>query len=96
MKRAYGNHYRAGTNQTAAYTVASAPITNAVGSQTYAVRLVSTTDCHITFAATPVATTGDPYLPANTPEIFTITPGQKVAAIRASADGTLHVTELTQ
>jgi hypothetical protein len=34
------------------------------------------------------------YLPANQVEYFLVTGGEKVAAIRASADGTLYVTEM--
>jgi hypothetical protein len=35
------------------------------------------------------------YLPADLPEYFTVTPGQKIAAIRAAADGSLFITELS-
>jgi len=34
------------------------------------------------------------YLPANQVEYFLVTGGEKVAAIRANADGTLYVTEM--
>ena len=81
-------------NQTAAYTATSAAITNAVGAGVSVVRLVATSACHIKVAVTPVATTSDMLLPANTVEYIAIAPGQKVAAIQNSAAGTLHVTEM--
>jgi len=84
------------TTQTAAFTASSAAITNAVGSQVNKVRLLATQNCHIAFGASPTATTSDFYLPSGVVEYFTIKPGQKVAAIRNSADGTLYVTEMTQ
>lgn len=81
-------------NQTASYTGTSAAITNAVGDGVNVVRLVATSACHIKVAVTPVATTSDMLLPANTVQYLAIAPGQKVAAIQNSAGGTLHVTEM--
>lgn len=80
-----------GTVQTVAVSSSSAATSNAVTSNV--VRLLSTTDCHVTFAESPTATTSMTRLVANVPEYFAITPGHKVAAIRSSADGTLYVTE---
>lgn len=88
-----GTVYRLGTTQTAAYTTASAAITNAFGNVTQVVRLSSTTGCHIKFAASPTATTSDAFLKGGEPEYFVVTPGQKVAAIRTATNGTLTVTE---
>lgn len=81
-------------NQTAAYTASSAAISNAVGDGVSVVRLVATSACHIKVAVTPVATSSDMLLPANTVQYIAIAPGQKVAAIQNSAGGTLHVTEM--
>jgi hypothetical protein len=87
---------RLGSVQNAAYTASSAVITNPVGSQTYKVRLVATTDCYVKIGdGSPTATMSDTYLPALSAEYFTITPGQKVAAVRVVADGTLNVTEVS-
>lgn len=91
------NHYRDSTNQAVSYD-ASVACTNPFGAQTRAVRLVATTLCHVVFGASPTATTSEALLPANTDRICTVSPGQKVAAIKASGGsaGVLTVTELTQ
>ena len=81
--------------QSAAYTGTAATITNAVGTETYIVRVVCTTDAFIKIDNSPTATTSDVFCPASTPEYFSITPGQKVSAVQSSASGTLYVTEIT-
>lgn len=94
---------RVSTTQTIAYTGSSAAITNAFGTQTYRVRLVSNSACHFAIGdGAQTATTDSPFLPANWPQEFTVTPGQRISAIRAATDGlvtatsgTLWVTELT-
>jgi len=88
--------YKFGTTQTIAVVTASVAVTNAVGAQTRVVRLKATTDLHIAFAVSPTATTSDPLLNAGETEYIDITPGQKIAAIRNSADGTLFITECTK
>jgi hypothetical protein len=87
-----------GTSQVLAVATASAAITNAFGAYTHDIRVVSGTNCWITFAASPTATAGagSIYLPAGVVEYFHVTPGQKLAAIRDSADGTLSVAEMTR
>jgi hypothetical protein len=85
---------RLGTHQSAAYTTTAGTITNAVGAQTYKVRIVCTTDAFVKVGDAPTATTSDPHFPANSVEYVTITPGQKVSAIRSAADGSVHVTEV--
>ena len=85
---------RLGTAQSVAYTGTAGTITNAVGTQTYKVRVVVTTAAFIKIDNAPTATTSDTYLPDDSPEYFTITPGQKVSAIQLSAGGTLYVTEI--
>ena len=84
-----------GTTQTVSVTSSSAANSSAFAAGTTVVRVVSTTDCHIIFAASPTATTSTAYLPANQVEYFKALAGQKVAAIRANADGTLYVTEMS-
>lgn len=85
---------RLSTAQNVAYTGTAGTIANAVGVQTYKVRVVSTTDCFIKIDNSPTATTSDSYLPGLSAEYFTITPGQKVSAIQVAAAGTLYVTEI--
>lgn len=74
----------------------SAATTNTIGGErTWAVvRLLSTTDCHVAFAASPTATTNNMLLKANMPEYFKMNSGDKVAAIQSSASGTLYVTHM--
>jgi hypothetical protein len=93
---------RLGVTQAVAYTGTSAQATNPFGAETWQVRVVANSACHVTIGdGDQAATTGDPFVPANIPEYFTVTPGQKIAAIRAATDGlitatsgTLWVTEL--
>ena len=86
---------RLGTHQSVAFTGTAGTITNVVGTQTYKVRVMVTTDAFIKVdnTANLPATSSDVYMPALAAEYFTITPGQKVSAIQVSAGGTLHVTE---
>ncbi len=59
------------------------------------IRIASTTDCYIAIGENPVATVADVFVPGGVPEYFTVRAGiDKVAAIRAVADGTLSVTEM--
>lgn len=81
------------THQSVAYTGTAGTISTAVGSQTYKVRVLVTTDAYIKIDDSPTATSSDVYLPALEPEYFAITPGMKVSAIQVSSGGTLHVTE---
>ncbi len=81
------------------------PITNAFGAQTYWIRVVANSACHIRVynaADSATAATSDPFLPANWVETIKVTPGQKISAIKAATNGlvtatagTLSVTELT-
>ena len=83
-----------GTTQTISVASSSAATSSAFATGTTVVRVVSTTDCHIIFAASPPATTSTAYLPANQVEYLKATAGEKIAAIRANADGTLFITEM--
>ena len=87
---------RHGTTQTISVASSSTAISNAFAAGNEYVRIVSTTNCHITFAGSPTATTSLPYLPAGEIEIIKVSPGEKIAAIRNSADGTLFCTELSE
>lgn len=71
----------------------------AFGARTFEIRVVSTTNCHINIGDNPTAAATDNngiYLPAGVVEYFHVNPGQKVAVIRDSADGTMSVAEMTR
>lgn len=86
---------RLGTHQSVAYTGTAGTIANAIGSGVQKVRVVVTSAAYIKIAKTsPTATTSDVYMPADSPEYFTVNPGQKVSAIQVTSGGTLHVTEI--
>ena len=86
---------RLGAAQDVAIGAASAA-SAAFGAQTYQVRVAATSACRIRIGdGTPTALATDSYLPADRPEYFTCTPGQKVAAILGTGTGTLNVTELS-
>lgn len=87
-----------GTSQNIAVAAASAAVTNPFGANTFDVRVVSTVDCWVTVGASPTASAaaGSYYLPAGLVEYLHVNPGQKIAAIRVSADGTMSVAEMTR
>ncbi|MHA1566434.1 MAG: hypothetical protein ACTSX7_14065 [Alphaproteobacteria bacterium] len=59
------------------------------------VRLVSTTDCYVAIGEEPTASSNDMFLPAGVPEFMRVMHGRdKIAALRASTDGTLSITEV--
>ena len=81
--------------QSVAFTATAARTTNGISDQIYKVALIATEDCHIRFGSgTPTALTTDFFLPKNNLVMFPIVPGEKISAIRNSADGTLHVSEM--
>lgn len=91
-----------GTTQVVAYTTAAAATSSAVGTQTRQIRIVSNSACHYAIGTSPTAVVTDPLLPSLQVEYVSITPGQKVSAIRAATgggitatDGSLWVTELS-
>lgn len=86
---------RLGTHQSKAYTGTAGTIDTAVGTNTLKVRVVCTSAAYIVIGNSPTATTAGVYVPADTPEYFSITPGMKVSAIQVTTGGTLHVTEVS-
>ena len=85
-----------GTVQTVAYTDTSAATSNVIGvtSERTVVMILCTTDCHLVLGTSPTATTSLTRLPANTLLWIWVTGGvDKIAFIRATADGTAFVTE---
>lgn len=86
---------RISTQQSVSYTGTAGVITNPVGTQTYRIRVLVTTDAWVTTdGSTPSATSGA-YVPGLSPEYFSVTPGQTPKAVQVSAGGTLYVTEIT-
>lgn len=81
-----------GTTLVRAFTGTSAQ-TAAIADEVYVVRLVATADVFVAIGADPTATTSSAYLPAGVVEYVAVRPGQKVAALQASAAGTLYVTQ---
>jgi hypothetical protein len=86
---------RIGTHQSIAYTGTAGTIANAITVGSYKVRVCSTSACYVVIGSSPTATAAGMYLPADTVEYFTCSPGEKVSAIQLSAAGTLHVTEIS-
>ena len=70
----------------------SAATSNAFGTQTEYVRVAADADVHIVFGASPTATTDDIFLPADQPELFKVSPGEKMAAIGTA---NVSVTEMS-
>ena len=76
---------------------ATAANSSAISAQVRYVRLYATTDCFITINNPAVtATTVATPLAAKDYEIFKVAPGQIISAIRASSDGSLYISELTE
>jgi hypothetical protein len=96
------NASRVGTTQTVAYD-ASVGATNAFGVETYQLRLVANSACCYRIGdGAQTATNADTYLPANVIEYVIVSPGQRIAAIKAATNGlvtatagTLWVTEMS-
>lgn len=86
-----------GKTQNVAYTATAARSTQ-LGAQTYAIRVQSTTACHIRIdGSTVVAITTDTLINANAPgENIGVSPGQYVSAVQDSAGGNLNITEMTR
>lgn len=91
VQSSYG---RLGAAQNVSVTTTSAAST-AFSVQTYHVLLTCTAACNVRIGdGTPTAVTTDTLLAPNFPLVFTVNPGQKVAAVTAST-ATLSVTELS-
>ena len=85
-----------GTVQKVDYT-ASAANSSAISAQCRYVRLYATTDCHISISNPAVtATAAMTPLAAKDYEVFKVTEGNIISAIRASSDGSLYISELTE
>ncbi len=93
---------RLGATQTIAYD-SSVGATNVFGVETYQLRLVANSGCCYRIGdGAQTATAADTYLPANAVEYVIVSPGQRIAAIKAPTNGlvtatagTLWVTEVS-
>lgn len=65
----------------------------AFGANQRVARMVSTTACYLAFGSNPTATSSGIYLPAGVVEVFGITPGEKVAALKVASAGVLSISE---
>lgn len=82
--------------QTIAFTGSSVAATNAFGTQTYQIRLVSNSACNYRIGdGAQTATAADPFLPASWYEYVTVSPGQRISAIRGATDGLVTATSGT-
>lgn len=77
---------------------AASVASNAFGAQTWAIRIVSSGNCHIDIGQAPVASATSAYIAANQKaEYIKVSPGDKIAVIQdGSATGDLYITELSQ
>jgi len=82
---------RLGASQNIASGAGSTQST-AFGPQTYQVRVVATAAVNIRIGENPTAVATDSLLPANFPDYFAVTPGQKLAAIGTA---TVNLTEMS-
>lgn len=85
-----------GVTQTIAFDGSTAA-TNPFGAQTYQVRLVANSACHVhiyspSASESATASTSDPYLPANWETYVSVTPGQQISAIKAATNGLVTAT----
>lgn len=85
---------RLGTHQSIAYTGTAGTIVTAITDQVTKVRVVVTSAAYVKVGNSPTAAATDVYMPADSPEYFTVSAGMKVSAIQVSAGGNLHVTEI--
>lgn len=85
-----------GTGQNLTLGAASVSST-AFGSQTYAIRVSATGNCHVEFGMSPVAVATSALIKASDPPAyFAVGPGTKIAVIQDSTStGTLNVVEIT-
>ena len=67
---------------------------SAFGSQTEYVRLVSAVDFFVDFGGNPTATAAKILITADQPEIFKVSPGEKIAGLNATNSAVLYVTEM--
>ena len=74
---------------------ASSAQTAPSAAQTRSVRVAVNTDCYVAMGANPTAVTTNTLMPAHSIDYLQVSPGEKLAFVRDSADGDATVTELT-
>lgn len=84
-----------GTTQVIAISSGAASTASAAfGSSTELVRVACTSQCFISFGASPTATNSTSLvLPAGAVEYFAVTPGEKVAMLAGTVAGIFTITE---
>lgn len=84
-----------GTGQS--LTIGATSVTSAAfGTQTYAIRLSATGNCHVAFNGATAVSTDLLVKSTDYPETYRVTPGEKVSVIQDGAStGTLNVIEMT-
>ena len=70
----------------------SSAVADVFGTQTEYVRIAADADCHILFGSNPTATSSSIFIPLDQPEIFKVSPGEKLAAIGSA---NVSITELS-
>lgn len=71
------------TTQRVTYTTSTQ--SSAFNARTRFIRIVCDAAAHFAFGANPTATANNPYVPANAPEYFGVTPGQEIAVYDGSS-----------
>lgn len=85
----------AGTGQNLT-TGAASVVSTAFGTNTFAVYVSATANCHIRLGTAPVAVATDMLIKASDPPIMLkVAPGEKIAAIQDTASGTVNIIEVT-
>ncbi len=101
MSRGFTNvdSARLGTvNNVVLATTSTAVASSAFGSQTFQIRVATSTAAFIKIdSGTPTATTSDTLMPANWVDYFIVTPGQKISAVTTgTVPFTVSVVEISQ
>ena len=87
---------RIGVSSALSVSSTASATTAAFGAQTYQIRVAAlTTGAFVNVGdGTPTATTSSPFIPVNTFDYFTVTPGQKAVALGQAGAGSVIVTEM--
>jgi hypothetical protein len=87
---------RIGVSSALAVSSTASATTAAFGAQTYQVRVSATVAAFVNVGdgATPAVTTSSAFLPANSFDYFTVSPGQRASALGQGAAGSVTVTEM--
>lgn len=97
MPGVYLTNFRIGPTQNISVG-ASANSSTVFGSQTYAIRIVTTNKCWYAIGQSPTAaaTTGNGvYLEPQNIEVIRVSPGEKLSVITDTGSGTFNLAELT-